>query len=97
MRLLHAIDTAQLGKRTDFRRPFFELQQFMKRRGITVLISDCFEDPDKIIQTIEPLRYRGNELLLFHLLDKDELEPKLGEPGLLLDMESGDTIEASPD
>jgi hypothetical protein len=97
MRLLHAIDNAQLGKRTDFRRPFFELQQFMKRRGITVLISDCFEEPDTIVQTIEPLRYRGNELVLFHLLDPRELEPKLGEPVLLLDMETGDTIEASPD
>ena len=43
MRLLHAIDNAQLGKRTDFRRPFFEVQQFLKRRGITILISDFFK------------------------------------------------------
>ena len=46
MRLLHGIDNAQLGKRTDFRRPFFELQQFLKRRGITILISDFFESPE---------------------------------------------------
>ncbi len=97
MRLLHGIDNAQLGKRTDFRRPFFELQQFMKRRGITVLISDFFEDPDTIVKTVEPLRFRGNELILFHVLDPQELEPKLGEPVLLLDMETGDTIEASPE
>ena len=97
MRLLHGIDTAQLGKRTDFRRPFFELQQFLKRRGITVLISDFFEDPDVIIRTVEPMRFRGNELLLFHVLDPRELEPKLGEPVLLLDMETGEAIEASPD
>jgi len=97
MRLLHGIDKAQLGKRTDFRRPFFELQQFLKRRGITVLISDFFEKPASIIDTVQPLRFRGNELILFHVLDKGELEPKIGEAALLLDMETGEAIEASPD
>lgn len=97
MRLLHGIDAARLGKRTDFRRPFFELQQFLKRRGITVLISDFFENPDTIIDTVRPLRFRGNELILFHVLDAREIEPKLGEPVLLLDMETEEAIEASPE
>jgi uncharacterized protein (DUF58 family) len=97
MRLLHGIDGAQLGKRTDFQRPFFELQQFLKRRGITVLISDFFEKPDTIIDTIQPLRFRGNELILFHVLDPKELAPNLGEPALLLDMETADAIEVAPD
>jgi uncharacterized protein (DUF58 family) len=97
MRLLHGIDAAQMGKRTDYRRPFFELQQFLKRRGITVLISDFFEDPERIVETVQPLRFRGNELILFHVLDPRELEPKLGEPVLLRDMETGDAIEVSPD
>src|SRR5438067_8478835 len=78
MRLLHGIDNAQLGKRTDFRRPFFELQQFLRRRGITILISDFFESAENIVQTVEPLRFRGNELILFHVLDRSELEPRLG-------------------
>ena len=97
MRLLHGIEHAQLGKRTDFAQPFLELQQFLKRRGITVLISDFFEDPEKIVQTMEPLRFKGHELVLFHVLDPKEIEPKLGEPVLLLDMETGEAMEASPD
>lgn len=97
MRLLHGIDAAQMGTRTDYRRPFFELQQFLKRRGITVLISDFFEDPEHIVETVQPLRFRGNELVLFHVLDPRELEPRLGEPVLLRDMETGDAMEVSPD
>lgn len=97
MRLWHAIDGAAPGKRTDYARPFFELQQFLKRRGMTVLLSDFFEQPDKIIDTVSPLRYRGNEVVLFHLLDRQELEPKLEGPALLLDMETGEAIEATPD
>jgi uncharacterized protein (DUF58 family) len=97
MRLMHGIDHAKLGKRTNFRRPFFELQQFLKRRGMTVLISDFFEDPGMIIQTLEPLRFRGNELILFHVLDPGELDPKIGDAALLVDMESDDAIEATPE
>ena len=97
MRLLYGIDRAELGKRTDFRRPFFELQQFLRRRGITVLISDFFESPDNIVQTIEPLRFRGNEVVLFHVLDPQELDPRLGGPALLIDMETSEAIEASPE
>ncbi len=97
MRLLHGIDNAQLGKRTDFAKPFFELQQFLRRRGVTVLISDFFEDPEKIVQTVSPLRFRGNEVILFHILDPREVDPKLGEPALLVDMETDEAIEVSPD
>jgi uncharacterized protein (DUF58 family) len=97
MRLLHGIDNAQLGKRTDFAKPFFELQQFLRRRGVTVLISDFFEDPEKIVQTVAPLRFRGNEVILFHILDPEEVDPKLGEPALLVDMETDEAIEVTPD
>jgi uncharacterized protein (DUF58 family) len=97
MRLLQGIDGAQLGTRTDFRRPFFELQQFLRRRGITVLISDFFESPDRIIETVEPLRFRGNEVVLFHVLDPAEFDPKLASAALLIDMETSEAIEASPE
>jgi uncharacterized protein (DUF58 family) len=95
LRLLHGIEGAQLGKRTDFARPFFALNQFLKRRGVTVLISDFFADPEEIIKTVEPLRFRGNEVILFHVLDPQELEPKLGDSVLLVDMETGEAMEAS--
>jgi uncharacterized protein (DUF58 family) len=97
MRLLHAIDEAELGKRTNFERPFFELQQFMKRRGVTALISDFFEKPETIVKTVEPLRFRGNEVILFHVLDPRELEPKLDDGVLLVDMETGEALEATPE
>jgi len=97
MRLLHAIDEAELGKRTNFDHPFFELQQFMKRRGVTALISDFYEKPEVIVKTVEPLRFRGNEVILFHVLDAREIEPKLDDGALLVDMETGEALEATPE
>ena len=96
-RLLHGIEQAQAGLRTDFARPFAHLMDFLRRRGLVVAISDFWESPQKIIDTVSPLRYRGNELVLFHVLDPDEIHPKLKHPVLLEDLETGEKMEVTPD
>jgi uncharacterized protein (DUF58 family) len=97
-RLLHAIEKAESGTRTDFAKPFAHFQNFLHRRGIVVVLSDFYERPDVIVKTIEPLRYRGNDVILFHLLDPQEIKPKFREPVLLVDMENAaDALEVSPE
>ena len=97
-RLLHAIEHAKTGTRTDFTKPFVHFQNFLHRRGIVVVVSDFYEDPAVIVKTVEPLRFRGNEVILFHLLDPQEIAPKFREPVLLVDMEnSGAALEVSPE
>ena len=96
-RVLHAIDQAQPGTHTDYAKPFMHFMQFHRRRGIALVISDFFEDPDTIIKTIEPLRFRGTEVILFHIMDRQELTPKLREPMVLVDMETKATLEVSPE
>jgi uncharacterized protein (DUF58 family) len=96
-RMLHAIEKAAPGARTDFAKPFIHCQNFLHRRGILAVISDFFADPEQVIKTMEPLRFHGNELILFHVLDPQEIRPKLREPVLMVDLESNDEIEVSPD
>jgi len=97
MRVAHAVEKAQLGTRTDFAKPFIHFQAFLRRRGIVVVISDFYEDPEVVIKTVAPLRFRGNDLVLFHVLDPQEIRPKLKEPVLLVDMETKDALEVSPE
>lgn len=97
-RILHAISSAEGGVRTDFSKPFFHFQQFLHRRGIVAVISDFYEDPTKIAKAIEPLRYHGNEVILFHVLDPLEINPNFKDPVLLTDMEDSTiSMEVSPD
>jgi uncharacterized protein (DUF58 family) len=96
-RILNALNHAEPGTRTNFAKPFHTLQDFLRRRGVVVAISDFWEQPEKIVETVAPLRYRGNELVLFHILDPEEIRPKLRGPVLLEDLESGDAMEVSPD
>ena len=96
-RVLNAIDNAKIGTRTNFAHPFVTLQEFLRRRGLVVAISDFWEQPEQIIKTVEPLRFRGNELVLFHVLDPEEIRPKMRHPVLLEDLETGEAMEVSPD
>jgi uncharacterized protein (DUF58 family) len=97
-RLLHAIEKAVPGKRTDYSKPFIHFQSFLHRRGLVVVMSDFYEDLDNIIKTVEPLRHHGNEVILFHILDPQEIKPKFREPVLLVDMENEtQALEVSPE
>jgi len=96
-RLLHAVEKAEVGTRTDYAKPFAHLREFLHRRGLIACISDFWEPPESVIKTIAPLRFHGNEVVLFHVLDPEEIRPKLKQPALLEDLESGETIEVSPD
>ncbi len=96
-RLLHAIDDAEPRARTDFAKPFVHFQEFLKRRGIVAVVSDFFADARRIVKTIEPLRFRGNEVIVFHVLDPEEIRPRLSEPAILVDMETGEQLEVSPE
>ncbi len=97
MRLLHAIEQAEGGTRTDFTKPFTHFQEFLHRRGIVVVLSDFYEKPEEIIKVIEPLRYHGNEVVMFHLLDPNEVAPKFRDPVLLVDSEDETAMEVSPE
>jgi uncharacterized protein (DUF58 family) len=97
-RLLHAIENAEPGTRTNFAKPFFHFQNYLHRRGIVVVLSDFYEQPDVIVSTVEPLRQHGNDVVLFHVLDPQGISPKFRDPVLLVDMEdSASALEVSPE
>jgi uncharacterized protein (DUF58 family) len=96
-RLLAALDHAEPRARTDFAKPILHFQDMLRRRGFVVLISDFYGDPDKIVAAAEPIRFRGNEVLFFHVLDPQEIRPKLREPMTLIDLETDESMEVTPD
>ncbi|HTA44657.1 MAG TPA: DUF58 domain-containing protein [Bryobacteraceae bacterium] len=96
-RLLAGLEQAEARARTDFSKPMRYFQEFLKRRGIVLIVSDFWESPESIVRTIEPLRYNGNEVVLFHVLDPEDVRPKLSGPQILVDMETHSELEVTPD
>src|SRR5580704_13636943 len=96
-RLLAGLEQAEARARTDFAKPMRYFQEFLKRRGMVLIVSDFWESPESIIRTIEPLRYHGNEVVLFHVLDPKDVRPALNGPSILVDLETQQHIEVTPD
>ena len=96
-RLFAALERAEPHARTDFARPLHHFQELLHRRGIAIVISDFYEDPETIVDTIEPLRFRGNEVVLFHILDPEEIRPVLKSSAILIDLETDQKIEVVPE
>jgi uncharacterized protein (DUF58 family) len=96
-RLLAGLEHAEPRARTDFTKPLYHFQEFLRRRGLVLIISDFYESPEKIIRTVEPLRFHGNEVVLFHVLDPKEIQPALDQPAILVDMETQERLEVTPE
>jgi uncharacterized protein (DUF58 family) len=96
-RLLAGLEQAEPHARTDFVKPMRYFPEFVKRRGIVLIVSDFWEQPESLVQAIEPLRYHGNEVVLFHVLDPEDVKPKLNGPAILVDLETKDEMEVTPD
>lgn len=96
-KLLHYVASAQVGQHTNFAKPFQHFMEFIRQRGLVIVVSDFYEDPEKIIEAISPLRWKKNEVVLFHVLDRQELEPTLAGPSTMIDMESGEAVEVTPE
>lgn len=97
MKVLHAIDRAEPGHRTDFAKPFLQFQEVLRSRGIVLVVSDFYADPVAVARTVAPLRHRGNDVILFHVLDPMEVAPVFNEPKILIDLETGHEMEVSPE
>jgi uncharacterized protein (DUF58 family) len=72
-RICDALENLEPEKKTDIGEIMLRFGERIKRRGIVVVISDFFDDVDRILEGIQQLRYAGNEVVMVHLLDEYEL------------------------
>jgi uncharacterized protein (DUF58 family) len=87
--VLHALDRMTAGGAGNYRDPLAKIALNLGRRSLVVLISDLYDTPERLLGAINQLRYRGNDLIVFHLLDPLELNLELGGTTSVEDLESG--------
>ena len=88
-RVLHMLDQLTVGGASEYHRPLEKIAEQLRRRSLVVLISDLYETPERLLKAINQLHYRGNDLIVFHLLDPLELSLDLGAATSVEDLESG--------
>jgi len=68
----------------------------LNRRGLVMIFSDLFDNPDEVISALKHFRYNQHEVLLFHILDPRERNFNFGRDAIFRDMESNEEILTQP-
>jgi uncharacterized protein (DUF58 family) len=72
--ILHALESRGPAGDTDVGKILEEIAAQLKRRGLVVLISDLLDDPEQVLKGLRLFRFKGNDVIVFHILDRAELE-----------------------
>ncbi len=88
------ISMLQPGGETRLAESLHQLAEILTRRGIVVLISDFYDHADRLKEAFQHLRFKGHDLVAFHVLDQNELDFDFTDPVLLL--EDAETQEQMP-
>ncbi len=71
--LLHEMAIQPSAHKTHVEHIFHGLAEKIRRRGMIVLISDCFAPVEELIRGLEHFRHRRHEVVVFHVMDEYEL------------------------
>ncbi len=95
--VLHTLDRVQAKRPGRFGVPIRKLAEHFGRRGIVVVVSDFYEEPDEVLDAVSLIRYRGNDVILFHILDPAEIDFSFEDASSFEDLESGEQLPVVPD
>jgi len=75
---------------------FHDLAERIRRRGIVVVLSDLFDDVDAMLAGLKHFRHRRHEVIVFHVLDKSEVEFPFRDVISFHDLETNERIQIDP-
>ena len=83
-------------ERTDVSEAFLELVPQIRSRGMVVIISDLFVDIEVLGKALQQFRLRKQEVIVFHVMDRDELEFPFEDHTRFLGLEEPEEVHADP-
>jgi uncharacterized protein (DUF58 family) len=95
--LLQVLDRVELGARSNVSKPLHTLAEMLTKRGMVVLISDLLDEPADVIKGLKHLRFKGSDIIVFHLMDPAELSFPFERATRFKDLETDEEVLAVPD
>ena len=99
------IKKEETGKKENYSKPsdktgtsaaLDELAERINRRGLVVIMSDFLDDDISVTNALKHFRHRNHEVVVFHILDPQEIEFKFGTSANFVDAESGEEMVTQP-
>jgi uncharacterized protein (DUF58 family) len=74
MHILQTLEQTEPGGETSMAPLWHELAGKLRRRGMIVILSDCFDQLDRLMRALQHFRHGRHEVILFHILAPEEIE-----------------------
>ena len=94
--VLKTLAEGEPAGRTKLGPALHELAERIKRRGLVVLLSDLLDSPAEVLSGLQHFRHRNHEVIVFHILDPDEIDFPYTDASTFVDMESGAQLTTEP-
>jgi len=97
IQILHALENRGPAGETNVGKILDDIASQIRRRGLVVLVSDLLDEPEPILKGLRQFRFKGNDVIVFHLLDQAELDLPFDGNILFEDLEAANLqIVADP-
>ena len=94
--ILTHLDKTGSGRDTDVGIVLHEMAERIKKRGLIILISDLFDETENIINGLKHFRHNKQEIIVFHVMDRKELNFDFSNRTKFKDMETDEQITTEP-
>lgn len=94
--IMKILEGAVPGEATDIVSTLHRMAELISRRGLIILLSDLFENPEGIVHGLRHFRFRKHEVIVFHLLDPAERTFPFDSLADFKDMETGERLQVLP-
>jgi uncharacterized protein (DUF58 family) len=95
-KILDVLDHARPERESDLGGVLSQVADKIKRRGVVIVISDLLVDLDSFYKALGRLQHNGHEILVFQVLDDDEIELPFNDSVLFKDIEGVEQLFAEP-
>ncbi len=91
------LEQLQAGKETRLSTMLHEAADRISKRSVVIIISDFYDDSEALIEAFQHLSFKGNNVIAFQILDRNEIEFNFEESVLLEDCETEEQLHVLPD
>ena len=94
--LLTALAQAKPEGKTSISRCLESVAEKIKKRGLTIIISDFFDDIETTISALKQIHFKKNEVIVFQILDPIEKSFGFDRDAIFVDMETSEKLTSQP-
>ena len=95
-RLMVSLEKAAEGTSTHLAGPLIQIAERLNKRGMLVLISDLLAPIETLEESLGSLTVRGQDVIVFHVLDPAELQFQFDAPEMFVDLETRRRLYVDP-